>query len=314
MLTIPIKKDIDWFYKIPKKAENDLSNSIRENILLFIFNREESELNEYISDPIYGIKWKILIKECNKVLNKIIIKIETELKLKGNYDFDVIKIGGRKNNDFTLKIYQDDKEIFLKKLEFKFNTNKITNIPEVVSLYENNVEYNGIKYNEYFYDNIILKLIIEYPELGSITKEEYLKHINTSNDISKYSFLNKLQTIREKDPKKFDKKYFYTSLDEYLKLSNECPFKVDNIRDKIKEKVMDKEFIMWKPDINNINNSKFYNERLDENLDNLKFECIVGSTTKNTIILSTGNIKFHCLLRWKNHNCIRGTAWQISVK
>ena len=77
---------------------------------------------------------------------------------------------------------------------------------------------------------------------------------------------------------------------------------------------MDKEFIMWKPDINNINNSKFYNERLDENLDNLKFECITGSTTKNTIILSTENIKFHCLLRWKNHNCIRGTAWQISVK
>ena len=61
-------------------------------------------------------------------------------------------------------------------------------------------------------------------------------------------------------------------------------------------------------------NSKFYNERLDENLDNLKFECITGSTTKNTIILSTENIKFHCLLRWKNHNCIRGTAWQISVK
>ena len=103
MLTIPIKKDIDWFYKIPKKAENDLSNSIRENILLFIFNREESELSEYISDPTYGIKWKILIKECNVVLNKIIIKIETELKLKGNYDFDVIKSGGRKNNDFTLR-------------------------------------------------------------------------------------------------------------------------------------------------------------------------------------------------------------------
>jgi hypothetical protein len=73
---------------------------------------------------------------------------------------------------------------------------------------------------------------------------------------------------------------------------------------------------MWKYDIKNINNSGFYIEIIDNsNIENLKFDCLKGGKNgNNTIILNDNINQYHCLLRWKNHNGIQGTAWQIKLK
>jgi len=313
----PQCKDIDLFFTTNNKCDNDISNSIRENVILYIINREIPNLTSYTSDQNYGQKWSRVINQLNKIFDEIFLEFES--KYKEAYTYDVIHIGGRKNNDFTIRIYNlNNKQIHEIKIEFKNNSDKIEKLPEILQLYENKEYYNDtiIPYNEFYYDNVIVKLIKDF-NMPNITKQDYLKIVNTSGNtesIKKYDFLWKLYEIRNIDEKKFDSTHVDTSINDWLS-NNKDIFKIAYLGNKIREK-QTKIFIMWKFN-GDINQSKFYLDKINfSRINELKFKELKGGTkgTINTVVLSDGINEFHCLLRWKNYNGIRGTAWQIKLK
>jgi hypothetical protein len=323
MLSIPLYKDIEYFYNINSKNENDSANNIRENIILYVFNRETDELLPYINHQIFGTKWSILINSLNKKLDMILNEFEKNLHNK-LYQFEIIKIGGRKNNDFTIRIYQNDKIINEIKLEFKNNCSQIDKLPEICQLYENSefINYSSeISYYEYFYNNIIPKIREKYPLLPNITLDEYKKDVQkacTSKNRDKFPFFKKLDDLRNINVDEFDRNFVDISINEWLNLickNKKCELDLSILSKKLKQ-MTSKIFLMWKYDIKNINNSGFYIEIIDNsNIENLKFDCLKGGKNgNNTIILNDNINQYHCLLRWKNHNGIQGTAWQIKLK
>jgi len=323
MLSIPLYKDIEFFYNINSKNENNSANNIRENIILYVFNRETDELLPYINHQIFGTKWSILINSLNKKLDMILNEFEKNLHNK-LYQFEIIKIGGRKNNDFTIRIYQNDKIINEIKLEFKNNCSQIDKLPEICQLYENSefINYNSeISYYEYFFNNIIPKIREKYPLLPNITLDEYKKDVQkacTSKNRDKFPFFKKLDDLRNINVYEFDRNFVDIYINEWLNLickNNKCELDLSILSKKIKQ-MTSKIFLMWKYDIKNINNSGFYIEIIDNsNIENLKFDCLKGGKNgNNTIILNDNINQYHCLLRWKNHNGIQGTAWQIKLK
>ena len=49
---------------------------------------------------------------------------------------------------------------------------------------------------------------------------------------------------------------------------------------------------------------------MDMNMESLVFDRI---HRKNTIVLKTDKNEYHLLLRWKNHQGILNSAWQVSI-
>lgn len=339
MLITPLLNAIEYFYNINNKSDNDHTNSIRENIILYVLNREKVELGSYMKHATYGQKWTIFINSINQVLNSILDEFEQKLENK-IYEYDIINIGGRKNNDFTIRVYQNDKKIEEIKLEFKNNSDQIEKLPEICQLYENTeyVSYNSMSvkvkssekvvssekitsYNEYYYHNIIPIIRKQFPILPEITFESYKKDVQkagTSKNRDKYPFFKKLDEIRNTNIDYFDRTFVDKSINDWLNIicpDKICALDIKLLSNKLKQ-MTSKIFLMWKCDLKNINNSKFHIEKINnKDMDNIKFNSLKGGKNgKNTIILNDCNNEYHCLLRWKNHNGIQGTAWQIKLK
>jgi hypothetical protein len=280
MLIKPLQNAIEYFYNINNKFDNDHTNSIRENIILYVFNHEKIELESYMKHETYGQKWTILINSLNELLSSILDEFEKKIENK-IYEYDVINIGGRKNNDFTIRIYQDGKKIEEIKLEFKNNSDQIEKLPEICQLYENteyvsyincnskNVESSKKveSYYEYYYYKIIPTIREKYPTLPEITFELYKKDVQkpgTSKNRDKYPFFKKLDEIRNTNIDNFDRTFVDKSINDWLNIicsDNICALDIKLLSKKLKQ-MTSKIFLMWKCDFKNINNSKFHIEKI----------------------------------------------------
>lgn len=317
MLKPPLR-NIEYFFEPNTKEENDHVNSCREDILLYIFNNDKEDLKFYTSDEKYGYKWLIVIDKLNEVIDEILKDFEKTYKK--IYDYEIVKVAGRKTLDFILKIYEykENKEIKRIIIEFKNNSDSVQKLPQFYQKYESKELYNeGIKlYNEFYYDEYIDKQIKNI-KINKIKKEDYLKQVNKNDKLNNDSFFKILKDLRNSDEKfknEFDENV-KDSIHEWLKNNGNC-LNISFITNKFSEQ-MNKIYIMWKCDKKDIKNSKFYKEEIDKsNLDNLKFDSLkCGKDDKNnSIVLTDGKYNYNCLLRWKNDNGIRGTAWQFSLK
>jgi hypothetical protein len=331
MLKPPLR-NIEYFFETNSKDENDHVNSCREDILLYIFNNDKEDLKLFTSDEIYGHKWSIVIDKLNDVVDEILTDFEKTYKNIYNksiyaegYDYEIVKVAGRKTLDFILKIYEhkQNKEIKRIIIEFKNNSDSVQKLPQFYQKYESTELYNeGIKlYNEYYYDEYVDKQItnikVNSTEFLKIKKEDYLKQVNKNDKLNNGSFFKILKDLRNNDEKfknEFDENV-KESIHEWLKNNGNC-LNISFITNKFSEQ-MNKIYIMWKCDKKDINKSKFYKEEIDKsNLSNLKFDSLkCGKDDKyNSIVLTDGKYNYNCLLRWKNDNGIRGTAWQFSLK
>ena len=195
-------KDINLFYTINKKSENDILNRSREKILGELFSKKPVE---FINDIVYGEKWNTLYTQ----LQQILTDIHPE-----PYKFvSVESRGGMSyNHDFVAKYIADDDSTEEIHLEFKYNTNKLTALPQFLELYDSDcISKLGLfntSYGEYYYDNYLndyVKLCegdsVEIPD-----KSVYLKNVK---DIKyKHPFFQFLYKKRNQNVDKKNKFFF----------------------------------------------------------------------------------------------------------
>lgn len=291
----PIKfnKDIINYYSInsfdiSKKKDNDKNNKIRENLISAIINKKIPE--DYYKN---SKKWKNLKLNIDNYLQELHGKKYNKINC-------IIKAGRKYNYDFIFKI--DEKEY---KIELKFNSS-----PQFVSPMKPS-QYLTNNYEEYFYDNYLIKILEEF-KLKIPNKKRYLEEIHSNQpkclkeiqvkyyngcfNSSKYSgkkedieFYNKMKEISN------------TSIKNFIKNNN---LDIEKLSKYLIESQKDKHYMFYK-------DNHFQFIKTDEN--NYKIKSYIKDIDKFSYIATNekGN-KIKILLRWKNGNGIAYPAFQIS--
>jgi hypothetical protein len=167
-------EDIDIFFVVQSRRDNNKSNEIRERILNHIHNIKRT--HTFFTDETYGSKWLKLKKEWLIIIKKI---SDCE------YDsFDIIKMGGRKNSiDFKINYIKDKNIISTKSLEFKFNAKNISKLPQILQVYEGSLNQSE-SYSSFYYDNYLKEYIKTDTSISNIEipdKETYLKLVKKND-------------------------------------------------------------------------------------------------------------------------------------
>ena len=284
---------VQLFKQTAVRAKNDMNNKLRE--AFFISCRMPGN-GTIFEDPIHG-------SECVDLR----AKFETKLKELGEHDSYTIKqMAGRKYNyDFILELKkgEEKKEI---KLEFKFNARSVTNIPQFIQI-NTTWELFDKKCHDYFYDGAYLTEIIALNTDATIPippREEYMKHImKTRYECHPFfKYLNDTEDSNKKEKDAIVKR----SIADYLEQFAAC-IHMDIFKQTIIETQSNKEYLLYDP-----KTCQFYLDRLDiMTLESLVFDRV---ERKNRIVLKTEKNEFHLLLRWKNHQGILNSAWQVSIR
>jgi hypothetical protein len=290
-----LARHIELFKQTAERANNDLNNKLRE--AFFIACRMPG--NETIfEDPIYG-------SQCVEIQSKF----ETKLKELGDYNsYSIKQMAGRKYNyDFLLELEKDGqkKEI---KLEFKFNAKSIVAIPQFIQK-NTTWELFDVKYHDHFYDGSYLTEIVALNDGSSVSvpippKEEYMKHIMKTN-YDCHPFFKFLKDTEES--KKTEKQTIVKqSIADYLAKYTDS-INIDILKQTLIETQCNKEYLLYDP-----KTCQFHLDRVDiMDLDTLVFDRV---ERKNTIVLKTEKHEYHLLLRWKNHQGVLNSAWQVSIR
>jgi len=279
--------DIDIFYNINEKKDNDKNNKIRESIIYSIIKNTIPE--EWYKEDIRWLELKVKLFDIIKNLSDNI-----------DYDdIDIILKGGRKfNYDFEILYLSESLIINRKYIEFKYNTYMIDKYPQFLSISANKF-IKSIDYAEYFYNNYISQLA-KLIDIDIPNKKDYLKSIY-SNDYSKLPIFEKL---KENELLIMEKKKEIVSLSIKKYLTDIIELDIDNMNKTLIEKQLNKDYILYYKD-------KFYTDKIrKEELEIIGIEKIKNN---NTLVLNTNsNTKILMLLRWKNHIGILYPAWHVA--
>ncbi len=272
-------QDIELFYTISEKKDNDTSNKIRERILEYISAVPQS----FKEHDTYGNKWVEIKEKWQSVFSSNISSIERKAGRTYNYDF--------------LVILENGEEI---KVEFKHNCTKISKLPQILSL-STCCDILPVSYAEYYYDNYLekVKTIMKVDE--PITKQDYMKYIHTINHNSHELFVK----MREHENNNKDKvdELVNESIKNFLE-KNKDKVDISNLINKL-NKALDKVYVMW-----DLGNKKFITENIKDDFKNISVSRVKNN---NTLVISTENYNYMFLLRWRNHKGIMNPAWQVSI-
>jgi len=279
--------DIDYFDIKRKSSKSDNDNKIREDVLCAIGN--DNVPLEWFEN----IKWKKLKDSFLLIIKEICNEGYTSIKIEHK--------GGRNfNYDFIIYYYDDDKIIYDRHIEFKYNCKKIQKYPQFLSVScKQFIKDTG--YAEYFYDNY-LKNIASLIKIDQLPlKEDYIKYIYQIN-YSKLPLFTELYN-NETNIKKEKKQLVDISIKKYL--TDIIELDIDSLNCSFSSKQSDKIYVMYCDGV-------FYKDYItSDELTVIKIEKIKN----NTIVLQTNSAsKINMLLRWKNHAGILFPAWQISIR
>lgn len=296
---IVYQDDIEVFYTLGNKANNDENNKKREAII-------ESILLDKIPTEWYtnSSKWKNLNEELWLYVDTI-YALENWDDFSSSYYFSCQAKGGRNFNfDFMLEINM--KKI---KVEFKYHAKTITETRQFVSPIKPS-QYLNSSYEEYYYDIYLLPVLKKY-NLSIPDRQEYLKKIHSNNPRC-------VKELKDKYHKGMKNHNLYTGeqddIDFYQDMNKISEESISSFVQlyHVKKEILTEYLLDTQQD-------KFYmlykdgNMYLDKewNLDNYKIKSI--EKDNNRYLAKTfGGKELKLLLRWKNCKGVAYPAFQIS--
>ena len=286
---------INEVFCVDEKSKNDRNNKLRETIIAAIIN-DKVPLNYYESSE----EWRTMKKGIFEYIQEITGNIE-------NQKIECIQKGGRKfNYDFDFVINDNE----TKMIEFKFNAETISDVPQFVSPMKPS-KFLSMNFEEWYYDNYLTQISTEF-SIPMPIKEEYLKQIHNPSPKCMTDYQQKYYAGC-KNSSQYDKTHENINFHLYAKNKSkealtEFIEKSDLDIEKMSEYLMNsqkgKVYMLYK-------NKKFHSQIVDVN--NYKIVDYQKDPEKNTYIATLQNgKKIKILLRWKNGNGIAFPAFQIS--
>jgi hypothetical protein len=282
---------IDTFEKTTERSDNDKNNSVREHVIEFI-------VNQRIPDTYYQYS-----KRWMRLRTRLYDFIGSSLGINAFNHVECITKAGRKYNyDFEFVFDHTT----TRKIEFKFNCNKVSSCPQFLSLSSKSFG----QYAEFVYDSGVINEMSMRYGVPAIDRKSYIKHVHqTSYEKNKW-FLS--MYTNEEQHKAWKKTIIDRTIDAYLESFMDS-VSLASLESKMKQTQSDKIFMCYCPVTR-----QFYRDSIsDEELSITKKRLKHCGTTgfRNTIVLDTqcATTKIHLLLRWRNHAGILNPAWQISL-
>jgi hypothetical protein len=301
--TVPLKAaDIEWFSKVSTKAENDMANKVREQILEALSSSDCA----FVNDSTHGPAWKRLQEKLDTAILQIVRRTGEPLSSLDSYTFK--RKAGRSNNyDFLLTAKFTNKKTRQIKVEFKYNEQNLCAIPEFLNPSENKGFCNQ-SYAEFFYDTYLNKVIAIYPNLQPLkpTKEQYMQTIY-QNTYAKHAFYESLKEEEATDAlkKKEKRAIVLESITAFLEQTKDS-YDLVKLSAEFKRTQEDKVFLFYC-------DGAFHLDSFVS--DELEVDSVHSIKNGNTLVIQSKcpTTRYNMLLRWKNHLGILFPAWQIAV-
>lgn len=276
-----------------EKSLNDISNKIRELVIISI-------INGYIDEDYYKYsnRWRRLKLEIDNFMRLLGIGIDDDVRC-------LLKAGRNFNYDFQI-IVNDNRRY---NIEFKFNSSRITDTPQFISPMKPS-KYLSKSFEEYIYENYLRRLMSEFG-FGMPNKEDYLREVHSTNPRC-------IKDIQEKYYRGCKSSSRYSGMEGYINFYKTAN---DYSKKAIEEFIRDNELdinqlsgYMKETQSNKIYMLYFNNDIHMEMINEDYFKILSYEKRKNCFILRTKKgIDLKVLLRWKNGNLIAFPAFQISI-
>lgn len=294
--------DINVFFMTSTRNKNDTYNEKRERII-------ESIVNGTLNDSSFSDeKWKLVKEQTLSVFRKFAPEDTETIHVK--------RKGGRSYTyDFEATYTQSNGEKHIKKFEFKYGIDKLSQAPQFCSP-SNPDLFMSISFKQYFYDNYLDKVIAALKssececDITKPTCEYYCKHVGSSefmkiwqNEYSKGSGRSSKYTGKESDIHRYQtiKTISDEAIREFMKI---CELKIEVLSDELISKQADKIYIMWK-------DGKYTSQSITDIENEYKIDEVIKKTHNTFHVKTKSGRILKILLRWKNGNGIAWPAFQI---
>ena len=299
------------------RGDNDFQNSDRERAIELLFSPDSDKQDLLLEKSSDRNGWRVIRSAFSESIERYVSEGGPGIPPQHGNLVHVERMGGRSRNyDFNGYFKTDTGSISKFKIELKRGAS-IYDQPQFLQLYalEGNLVTSDLpSYLSFFYDNY-LPDVVEIAGSPIPSKTEYVKKCVGTN----YKVFPHTETLYNLDQKdsivnKHLQKIAFDSIDAYLRQIENRPEAVDlkTIQDRMDDQI-GKLFVSWNP-----NTSSFFVEMFS--VESMKIKAGISfkkrkSGLRSSLVLNnTSGNEIQCLLRWKNHNCLLGPAWQISLR
>lgn len=300
----------------PGRGDSGVTNDIREKAIEILFSEDVSERAQLTKHSRDGAEWQKIQTKFQEAITAFLAKGGDGVRATAGHLSSVKRQGGRSRNyDFDGKFVCNDGAIITLKIELK-RGESIYDQPQFLQLYakQGDMVTKSIEpYSSWFYDNYIsdvasLAGVLAPPKseyMANCFKTDYevLAHTKALYrlDIRGSSINRKLQTLA------------FESIDEYLAELESNPAFVDMaaIQRRLNDQ-MGKLFVSWDPGAQDFVIEVFSKSSMTLT-GHVSFKRRRSGQRSSLVVTNKASQPIQALLRWKNHNCLLGPGWQISL-
>ncbi len=299
------------------RGSNDSDNGARETSIEILFSPDINRRNQLLKNSSDGETWRLIRSALAEAIEKFVTTGGPGIPPSTGELTHVARLGGRGNNYDFDGFFQTKSGSTLKlKIEIK-RGQSIYDQPQFLQIYAKDgfmVKSTIPSYASWFYDNH-LSSVSGLATERTPTKIEYLKKcFGTNYDVFPFTAkLYKLDTGGSITNKKLQA-IAWQSIDEYLGELERDTSKLDlkTIQNRLHEQI-GKIFVSWDPGLKSFNVEMFSADAMSINT-NITFKKRPTGQRSCVLLENKAGNQIQCLLRWKNHNCLLGPGWQISLK
>ena len=310
-----VQTTIDLFEnKADDRALNDANNKARETVVDFLMGSDQAASQKFTSDPQVGDRWKIVESSLREALKSIPESLTGETNLEFSH---VKRRGGRsKNFDFD-SVYRHKVNLqqSTKSVEFKFG-NSIYDQPQFLSIYTTPAYFitaESKPFAEFFYDNYGSALV----SLANTSLPEKVFYLSKVFGTSRnaHPFFTNIHKFKTKNDanKETLKSISDNAIETYLKSFQDGENSLDyNSINSLFKNQVSKYFISWSYETMSANVENFTEKDMQVSHD-FTLKRNSNGQYNSLVFKNLNENKIEALLRWKNHACILGPAWQVKL-
>lgn len=298
------------------RGESGATNDDRETAIEMLFSENPSERALLTGDPSDGARWQAIQAKFQRALTSFMATGGHGVPVAVGSLSSVNRQGGRtRNYDFDGGFVSSNGTVLTLKIELK-RGESIYDQPQFLQLYakQGDMVTSAIEpYASWFYDNYISSVTL-LAGVAAPTKAEYLARcFGTNYDVFEHTkVLYRLDVGGSAMNRKL-KALAFKSIDGYLSNLESNPALVDlgAIQRRL-DAQLGKLFVSWDPIQQDFVVEVFSKASMTLS-GHISFKKRRDGQRSCLVVTNMASQPIQALLRWKNHNCLLGPAWQISL-
>ena len=291
-------------------------NNERESAIELLLSVDSSKRDILLRHPVHGAQWVVIRSKFLTAIKNFMATCGYGVPASSGHLASVTRQGGRsKNYDFDGSFVSGSGATQMLKIELK-RGESIYDQPQFLQLYakDGDMITGAIQpYSAWFFDNYIAQ-VAQLAGVNAPSKSEYLKKcFGTEYEVFDHTKVLYRLDIRGSSVNKALQTLAFTSIDGYLGIleSNHSYVDLTAIQERLNAQ-LGKLFVSWDPASQDFAVEVF-------SKDSMTLTSSIATKKRRNgqrsclVFTNKAGHPIQALLRWKNHNCLLGPAWQISL-